>query len=207
MPVYLPTYLTAYAHPSEGHIRVKSSMDTLSPIQHISSFGPLNCQVAVTVDQPHGELGATCSLEPGSVPQVCIAELWSVGSQRGGGGVTGSRSQSTASNPENFNLQLPKFSGFHSKRYEVAFCNISISSSYQEDLHPQGALEPRHLLLPELSWGLSNHQALLTGFVVFRKLQLSGFLCRQLPLPFMVSSCHTSTHTGNLSFSYTYLDT
>lgn len=75
------------------------------------------------------ELGATCSLGPGGVPQVCITELWSVGSQRGGGGVTGSRSQSpvppTASSSANFNLQLPQFSGSHSKRYEVTFCNVS----------------------------------------------------------------------------------
>lgn len=62
-------------------------------------------------------------------------------------------------------------------------------------------------LLSELSQGLSNHRAPLTGFVVFQERPLSGFLCGQLPLPSMVSSCWASTHTGNLSFSYIYLDT
>lgn len=191
-PVCLPTYLTAYARPSEGYIRVKSPMDALGhcPVRHISVLqGPLSCQVAVTVARPGGYWVTACSLEPGGGPQFCITELWSLGSQRlrGGGGVADSRRQTpappTASILANFNLQLPKFSGSHSKRYEVAFCNVSIASTYQEDLHPQGALEPRRLLLPELSQGQSNRQASRTGFVVFRELPFSGLLCDSSRFP------------------------
>lgn len=56
-PLYLPTYLTAYARSSEGYIRVKSSTEALGhcPVQHTPVLqGPLSCQVAVTVVQPGG---------------------------------------------------------------------------------------------------------------------------------------------------------
>lgn len=81
MPVCLPTYLTAYARPSEGYIRVKSSMGALGhrPVRHISVLqGALSRPVTVTVDQPGGYWVASCSLEPGSGLQVCITELWSL---------------------------------------------------------------------------------------------------------------------------------
>jgi hypothetical protein len=149
--VFLPTYPTASAPASAGYIYVEPSADVLSPCP--AQQGPLNCQV--TVGQPGGN---SVELRPESQNSSLFRHKGS----RGGGGVTGCRSQTPAPPPASCLTDLlPRLS---SCQAPALIRQPSPSASVALELRH---LLPRQPLLRTSVSQFSNHQAFLTILVLF----------------------------------------